>query len=518
MHARPILFIFLLLVILMAACAPAPTPTPEPTAVPPAAVPTPTVSADPTWDNVTSSGKIIFGTTIDYPPSESYDQNFQPTGFDIALAREIGARLGLQVEFRDMPFDYMISSVQSSQVNAGIAALSVTPERQELVDFSNVYFTDKTSVLARQGSGIKISAPNDLAAYRVGVQRGTVYEQWVRKSLIEPGLMPVERLFAYEKPEHAVRDLQLNYVDVVVMGSLPADEYVKADGVELSGESLNPQLLAIALPKGSPTLQTRINEALNTIQADGTLAKLASQYLGVTLSGESLATPPPSSSTPAPVKLCDSMSFVADLTIPDGTYVDPGQNFDKVWRIKNTGTCTWDSSYKFVFVQGNPMGGQNQSISNSVAPGQTYDMSVNMTAPTSPGTYGGQWQMVNGQGAAFGTRVWVQIVVPAPPGQPTEPVAPSIEYFTGPASVVAQGEVIILNWAFSTQGVVSAKLTRTNPDGSVTALYGGADVPTPGTYEDLAAAPGDYTYTLSVSTEFGGTDTATIQVSVVPAP
>ena len=83
---------------------------------------------------------------------------------------------------------------------------------------------------------------------------------------------------------------------------------------------------------------------------------------------------------------------------------------------------------------------------------------------------------------------------------------------------MAQGETIILEWSFSTEEVVSAKLTRTNPDGSVTALYGGADVPAQGTYEDLAGAPGEYTYTLAVSTEHGGTDTATVLVGVVPTP
>lgn len=518
MKIRPVWFIFLLVTLAAAACAPAPTPAPEPTSVPPTtAPPTPTATAD-VWDRVSSAGRIIFGTTIDYPPFESYDANFQPTGFDMALAREIGARLGLQVEFRDMPFDYMISAVQAGQVDAGIAALSVTPERQELVDFSNIYFNDKTSVLSRAGSGIGITAPNDLAAYRVGVQRATVYEEWVRKTLIEPGLMPVEKLFTYEKPEHAVRDLQLNYVDVVVMGSLPADEYVQAGGVELSGESLNPQLLAIGLPKGSPTLQTQVNEALSQIQADGTLAKLAADYLGVTLTGEPLPIPPPSTGTPPPpAQICDSMAFVADLTIPDGTYVDPGQDFDKFWRVKNIGTCTWDSSYQLVFVQGDQMEGQNVSVQGTVAPGATYDFGVELTAPTAPGTYGGQWQMVNGQGVPFGTRIWVQIVVPEP-DEPSEPVAPTIEYFTGPQSAVGQGEVILLSWAFSTEGVVSAKLTRTNPDGSVTALYGGADVPTPGTYEDLAAAPGEFTYTLAVSTEFGGTATSTVQVFISEAP
>jgi hypothetical protein len=414
----------------------------------------------------------------------------------------------------------MLASVQSSQVNAGIAALSVTPERQGMVDFSNIYFNDKTSVLSRQGSGIKLPAPNDLAAYRIGVQRGTVYEQWIKKFLIEPGLMPPEKLLTYEKPEQAVSDLQQGFVDVVVMGSLPAEEYVQAGGVELSGESLNPQLLAIALPKGSPTLLEKMNEALNSIQNDGTLAKLANQYLGVEITDEPLATPPPSESTttPTPVPNYDSMAFVADLTIPDGTYVNPGESFTKTWRISNSGTTTWDSSYTFVFVQGDQMEGETQTIQGSVAPGQTYDMSIPMVAPTTPGSYGGLWQMVNGQGVPFGTRIWVQISVPAPTGQPTQPVAPSIEYFTGPASAVAQGELIILKWSFPTEGVVSARLTRTNPDGSVTALYGGGDVPPTGTYQEVAGAPGDYTYTLSVSTEFGGTDTETVVVGVVAAP
>jgi polar amino acid transport system substrate-binding protein len=469
---------------------------------------------------VTSSGKIVFGTTIDYPPFESYDENFQPIGFDIALAREIGARLGLQVEFRDMPFDSMISSVQASQVHAGIAALSVTPERQEIVDFSNIYFNDKTSVLSRQGSGITIPASNDLAAYRLGVQRGTIYQDWINKFLIEPGLMAPQNLLTYDKPELAVGDLQQGSVDLVMMGSLPAEEYIEAGGVELSGESLNPQLLAIALPKGSPTFLAKVNEALNSIQADGTLAELAHQYLGVQIADEPL--PPPPASNTTPVQIADSMTFVADLTIPDGTYIDPGESFTKTWRIYNAGTSTWDSSYTFAFVQGDPMGGETQSIQGTVAPGESYDMSVPMVAPTTPGNYGGLWQMVNGDGVPFGTRIWVQIAVPAPPGRPAEPTAPppapSIEYFTGPASVVAQGEPIILSWSFATDDVVSATLTRTNPDGSVTELYGGADVPPTGTYQDVAGAPGDYTYTLAVGTEFGGTDTATVTVSVVAAP
>lgn len=519
MKVRTVSFVVLLIAILAAACAPASTPAPAPTAPPPTAeppAPAPTVSTDPTWDKVIATGRIVFGSSIDYPPYESYDQSYQPTGFDIAVAREIGTRLGFQVDILDIPFEGLLPAVQTNQVDAAIAAISITPERQQTVDFSSIYYTDQTAALARQGSGIKISAPNQLANYRVGVQRGTVYEQWVKKTLIDPGLMPADKLFAYEKPEHAVRDLKQNYVDVVVMGKLAAQEYVNAGGVELSGESLNPQLFGIAMSKGAPTLRMKVNEALTQMQNDGTLARFADQYLGAVVSTQPLPTVPPSNATQPPTVVCDSMSFVADLTIPDGSKMNPGENFNKVWRIKNSGSCTWNNSYKFVFVQGDAMGGQNQSIKGSVAAGQTYDMSISMTAPKKPGKYTGQWQMVNGQGVPFGTRVWVQIEVRgSSSGGGSNPTAvpPSIEYFNGPSSV-NQGDVISLSWAFSTQDLVSAKLNRTNPDGSVTALYGGDDVTTPGSYDDLAAEPGDYTYTLAVSTEFGGTQTATVNVTV----
>jgi polar amino acid transport system substrate-binding protein len=502
MKTRPIYILLLVFALIVSACGSDETPTPAPT-----------VSADPVWDRVATSGKIIFGTSVDYPPFESYDQYYQPTGFDIALAREIGVRLGLQVQFLDIPFEGLIASIQAGQVDAAIAAMSVTPERQQSVNFSNIYFNDKTSVLSRQGSGIKITSPNQLSTYRVGVQRGTSYEQWIKKNLIEPGLMPLEQLFAYAKPEDAVRDLRESRIEVVVMESLAAEEYVQAGGVEVSGESLNPQLYAIAISKGSPTMQTKLNETLTQIQNDGTLARLAEQYLGVQIETEPLPTPPPSTGTAVPAA-CDAMAFVADVTIPDGTRLTPSTPFDKVWRIMNTGTCTWDSSYQLAFVDGDRMDGNATSISGSVAPGQTYDVKVQMVAPNTPGHYAGLWQMVNGQGIPFGTRIWVQIEVFDPSVPNPTPVPPSIEYFTGPQSAVGVGEVIVISWKFSTQDVVSAKLNRTNPDGSVTQLYGGADVPPEGTYEDLAVTAGEYTYTLTVTTEFGGSQTATVPVFV----
>lgn len=100
---------------------------------------------------------------------------------------------------------------------------------------------------------------------------------------------------------------------------------------------------------------------------------------------------------------CDWIRFVADVTIPDGVPVDPGIVFKKTWRLKNIGTCTWTKSYKLVFVGGAQMGGVSASnLPKDVAPGQTIDLSIGLTAPTAPGRYIGYWQLQNAAGGLFG--------------------------------------------------------------------------------------------------------------------
>src|SRR5262245_25512963 len=82
---------------------------------------------------------------------------------------------------------------------------------------------------------------------------------------------------------------------------------------------------------------------------------------------------------------CDWLSFVADVTIPDGLPVDPGIALKKTWRLKNVGTCTWTKNYKLVFVGGEQMGGiSGVSLLKDVAPGQTVDLTLNFSAPMTP--------------------------------------------------------------------------------------------------------------------------------------
>jgi hypothetical protein len=106
-------------------------------------------------------------------------------------------------------------------------------------------------------------------------------------------------------------------------------------------------------------------------------------------------------------------SYVADITIPDNSELQPGISFIKTWRILNSGTCDW-TGYSLVFVGGNQLGAPSVVTVPTTSSGVAVDLSVPMVAPATPGTYKGNWRMQSDDGTVFGSTVWVSIVVPSP--------------------------------------------------------------------------------------------------------
>ena len=112
--------------------------------------------------------------------------------------------------------------------------------------------------------------------------------------------------------------------------------------------------------------------------------------------------------------VCNLASFVSDVTIPDNTNINVNAGFIKTWRLRNVGSCTWTSSYQIIFDSGDQMSGpaSQQLINGTVLPGSTVDVSVNLTAPASAGTYKGNWKLRDQNGAVFALSTgpfWVQI-------------------------------------------------------------------------------------------------------------
>jgi hypothetical protein len=142
----------------------------------------------------------------------------------------------------------------------------------------------------------------------------------------------------------------------------------------------------------------------------------------------------------------DRATYIADLSIPDGTTFGPSLSFKKTWRIKNTGTTTWGAGYKLVFVSGNQMSGPAEApLASTVAPNGIIDISVDLISPASNGSYRGYWQLKNAAGALFGIGdtadkpFWVDIKVSGGSTGPTatatvKPATATITATTGAAA------------------------------------------------------------------------------------
>jgi hypothetical protein len=115
--------------------------------------------------------------------------------------------------------------------------------------------------------------------------------------------------------------------------------------------------------------------------------------------------------TPTPCANNDA-DFVSDVTIPDGTQVKAGAAFTKTWRLKNSGQCPWTTAYSLRNVGGEVMGGATFNLTNGVMPGATVDLSVAFVAPAGAGKHISRWQLFTPEGVAFGTKPFLQIMVP----------------------------------------------------------------------------------------------------------
>jgi ABC-type amino acid transport substrate-binding protein/heat shock protein HslJ len=418
----------------------------------------PTAPAEDTsWQRVQAAGKIVVGTSADYPPFEYMANDTQIDGFDVALMDDLGRRLGVEVDYRNFAFDGLFGALQVGQVDAAIAAISVTPEREASVDFTTVYFVGEDGILAADASPIaSVDSVSQMASYLVGVQEGSVYQAWLRRVLVDTGQMPEGNLKSYERIDDAVGDLLQGRLDLVVLDLQPAESFVADGGLNLVSRGLNIQHYAIALPKGAQSLKAELDRGLAEMYSDGTISRLAKLYLNLQL-GDLLPTPTPAStSTPGPAPVCvDALELVQHVDTPDDPVANPpqrnpGQSFTKVWRVRNTGTCTWNSSYQLVYATGNSpaaiMGGQPAAVQGQVAPGGTYDAQVNLIAPQQPGTYIGYWQMENGRGQAFGERLPLAAkVVSAATAVPTQTPSPGVS-FTVDRTEITAGECVVFSW------------------------------------------------------------------------
>lgn len=193
----------------------------------------------------------------------------------------------------------------------------------------------------------------------------------------------------------------------VIIGLLLVILAVIGVGCNLPGRTGSGDSAQAAQTYAAQTIEARLTEnAANGGQVDP--AQPTDTQAPPPSTEEPTDTPEPTNTpkptlTPTKETPCNKAHFVDDVTVPDGKEFAPGDTFTKTWRLENVGTCTWNNDFDLVFDSGEKMGASNVEDINmgNVAPGDTVDVSVDLTAPAAPGTYRGRWKLRSADGVVF---------------------------------------------------------------------------------------------------------------------
>ena len=224
------------------------------------------------------SGKLIMATNAAFPPYEYIEGN-EVVGIDAEIAGAIAEKLGLELQIDDMEFDSIIESVKGGKADIGLAGMTVTPERQEVINFTASYATGVQVVIVTEGSAI--TSVDDLfaegAMHVIGVQRNTTGDLYSTWDLEDAGLATVDR---YSKGADAVQALLTGKVDCVVIDNEPAKAFVEAnEGLVILDTAYAVEDYAAAMNKGNTELYEAVNKALEELIADGTVASIIEKYI-----------------------------------------------------------------------------------------------------------------------------------------------------------------------------------------------------------------------------------------------
>ena len=217
-------------------------------------------------------GKLTMSTNAAFPPYESTDDNGNFVGIDIDVAAAIAEKLGLELQVDDMDFDAALLAAQNGKSDMVMAGVTVTEDRQLVMDFSDSYATGIQSIIVKEDSDI--ASPDDLADKMIGTQRGTTGYIYCSDDFGDEHVTP------YDDGLTAVQALVNGQVDAVVIDNAPAKEFVAANpGLKILDTAYAQEDYAIGVAKGNTAMLDAINGALEELKNDGTLQAIIDKYI-----------------------------------------------------------------------------------------------------------------------------------------------------------------------------------------------------------------------------------------------
>ena len=258
---------------LQAACSGGGSASPSPSA----SAPAPSASA-PAESGLTTveAGKLHMSTNAAFPPYEMVKDDGTFEGIDVEVAGAIAQKLGLELVVDDMGFDAALLAAQNGQSDIVMAGVSVTPDRQEVMDFSDSYATGIQVVIVKEGSDVTM---DNLGEKMIGCQKATTGYLYASDTP-ENGGYGEDHVIAYETGALAVEALKNGQVDCVIIDNEPAKAYVAAnEGLTILETPWVEEDYAIGMKKGNTALLEAVNAAMTELKADGTFQAIVDRYI-----------------------------------------------------------------------------------------------------------------------------------------------------------------------------------------------------------------------------------------------
>lgn len=226
------------------------------------------------------SEKLIVGTEAGFAPYE-YMKGNEVVGIDMDIAKAIADEMGKELEIKNMDFDGALAAVQSGKVDFVAAGVSISPEREEAMDFSNEYVNSTEVIVVNKENPAVTPAGEELAGSDldgkvVAVQQGNIADIWVsNKDNCNP-----KEVKRYTKFAQAAEDLKNGKIDCIVMDQYPAEELVAAnDALTTLDGTLFEDKYAIAVKKGNKELLDEINKVIDKLVEEGKIEEFTANHV-----------------------------------------------------------------------------------------------------------------------------------------------------------------------------------------------------------------------------------------------
>lgn len=228
-----------------------------------------------------NEGVLTVGCEVGYPPFEDFaEDGTTPVGYDIDIITEVARRLGLELNVINTAWDGIFAGIDVNY-DCVCSAVTITPERQETMIFTEPYINNYQAVVLPKGSDKTITSFNDLSGLSIAVQKETTSDI-LMSDYKSTGTIDVE-IVANEKVTSCFTQLTNKEVDAVVVDSTVADGYIAKypDDYEIAYlDKSEPEQFGIAMGKNSTALQAAINEALKGMEADGFIDETYDYWFG----------------------------------------------------------------------------------------------------------------------------------------------------------------------------------------------------------------------------------------------